>query len=180
MGCHNTFNFIYSDPGQLAQAMRGMVFNNVSSFQQQAGASIHPQSVGGILPNYYQERLEFHPNSNGQYNSMLQYQPQSRFHQPLSLPPSSSDSDGYVGSINSLGSYTGDPKLRDGQAKPSSDERGLLPKTILLPSRTKNTKSNPKTRFVCKRRELEVHKVLCTSPVPKNQNQIHGKCDDLI
>jgi hypothetical protein len=85
MGSNNTFNFIYTDPGQLAQAMRGMVFNNGSSFQQQIKTNSHSQSVGGIFPNYFQEPLEFHPNSNGQYNSMLQYQPQGSFYQPLSL-----------------------------------------------------------------------------------------------
>jgi hypothetical protein len=107
MGCNNTFNFIYTNPGQLTQAMRGMVFNNVSSFQQQAGVSGHPLSVGGVFPNYYQEPLEFHPNSNGQYNSMLQYQPQRSFHQPLQLSPPSLQTDGCVGNFNSFSSHTG-------------------------------------------------------------------------
>jgi hypothetical protein len=48
-----------------------MVFNNVTGFQQQAGASSHSQSVGRIFPNYYQEPLEFHPNSDRQYNSIF-------------------------------------------------------------------------------------------------------------
>jgi hypothetical protein len=39
MGSNNTFNFIYIYPGQLAQAMRSVVFNNVSSIQQQTGVS---------------------------------------------------------------------------------------------------------------------------------------------
>jgi hypothetical protein len=56
MGGHNTFNFIYTDPGQLAQAMRGMVFNNISSIQQQTGVSGYPQSSGGIFSNYFQIR----------------------------------------------------------------------------------------------------------------------------
>jgi hypothetical protein len=114
MGSNNTFNFIYTDPEQLAQAMRGMVFNNVSSFQQQMGISSHPQSFGEIFPNYYQEPLEFHPNSDGQYNSMLQYQPQSSFYQPLSLPPPSFQPNGCDGNINSLGSHTWDIKHGDG------------------------------------------------------------------
>jgi hypothetical protein len=69
MGSNNTFNFIYTDPGQLAQAMRGMVFNNVPSVQQQARACSHSQSIAGIFSNYHQEPLEFHPSPNGQYNS---------------------------------------------------------------------------------------------------------------
>jgi hypothetical protein len=40
-------------PDNSLEAMRGMVFNNVSSFQQQAGISSHSQSVGRIFSNYY-------------------------------------------------------------------------------------------------------------------------------
>jgi hypothetical protein len=71
MGIHNTFILIYTDLGQLVQAMRGVVFNNVPSIQQQTGTSGCSQSVGGIYSNYLQKLLEFYPNSNGQYNSML-------------------------------------------------------------------------------------------------------------
>jgi hypothetical protein len=123
IGCHNTFNFIYTDLGQLAQAMRGMVFNNVPSFQQQTRTCGHPQSVGGIYSNYYQKPLELYPDPNGQYNSMLQIQPQSSFHQPLSLPPPSSEPNRCIGSVNNFRSYTGDPKHRDGQIVPSGYER---------------------------------------------------------
>jgi hypothetical protein len=152
-----------------------MVFNNGSSFQQQAGASSRPQSVGRIFPNDYQEPLEFHPNSKGQYNGMLQYQPQSSFYQPLSLPQPSFQPDGCVRDINSV--YSGDPKHGEGQVKLSSDERGLLSEAILLPSRPKKSKGNPKIRFVYKRRELEIHKVLYPLPVPENRDNVHGECN---
>jgi hypothetical protein len=82
-------------------------------------------------------------------------------------------------SVNSIGPYSGNPEHRDEQVKPSGDERGLFPKT-LLPSWIKKSKGNSKAGSLRKRRKYEMHKVLRPSPKAESRNPIMGNAMHLI